>query len=72
MPTGDPKLHAKWGGDGPALRHLAENFCVSRGGIIYRRRSSYCLTDEDNSAIDYLFQEWDYGYDDNLFSEDGV
>lgn len=47
--------------DSEALMHLDGRFRVSRGGIIHPVEG-VMPTERDNSAIDYLIYEWDYGY----------
>lgn len=66
MPSGDPKLHGKWGPDeSRAFRYLfASGFKLTRGGV-WHPRVGYqwgwdVLAEE---AIDYLCDEWDYAYD---------
>lgn len=64
MAQATDELRAIWhaGGDAGALAHLAPNFTVHEGDI--RRNPGYQPTERDFSAIDYLFQEWDYTYTD--------
>jgi len=40
---------------------LKANFTIIRG-VIRRKLPTYVLSNEDESAIDYLFWEWDYVY----------
>jgi hypothetical protein len=45
------------------MRHLSlAGFTFPKGGII-RAPEGYTPTDDDYSAIDYLCQEWDYGWE---------
>lgn len=63
MPQAPEELCARWGiGDEEALEQLSTNFIVDRGGFIHPR-TSYTPTPDDYSAIDFLCQEYDYGYD---------
>lgn len=61
-------LRARWerdvwcGGDEHALDHLELNFYVDSHFTIRPRSADYVPTEEDESAIDYLFYEWDYCY----------
>jgi hypothetical protein len=68
MPSGPPELHRKWcdrgpyegHGDSNALHFLGERgIRPSRGGIFYLQ-ANRPLDDEENSALDYLFMEWDF------------
>ncbi len=61
MPQGPAHLHAKWGDCRNALGFLGGRFkCVD--GLI-RPLSGTIPTAEELEAIDYLFLEWDFGYD---------
>lgn len=63
MPQATSELQALWGtSDEKALDQILPNFTISRGGII-RPKSGYSPSETDFSAIDFLFQEWDYDYD---------
>lgn len=63
MPQATSELQVLWGtSDEKALDQILPNFTISRGGII-RPKLNYVQTDKDLSAIDFLFQEWDYGYE---------
>lgn len=68
MPSGPPALHRFWcdfgpyegHGDSNALHYLADGgLKPNRGGIfiIPKGREMGAL---ENSALDYLFMEWDY------------
>ena len=64
MPQATDELRAKFpGDDGEALDVLEQNFVVDRTGVIRKKDSAYKPTDREFDAIDYLFQEWDYGYE---------
>jgi hypothetical protein len=68
MPSGPPELHRKWCDHGPYIGHGDSNALYylaqrglkpTRGGVFYIPHGR-ALTDEENSALDYLFMEWDY------------
>lgn len=69
MPSGPPDLHEKWCNFGPysglgdsnALHYLAERGLRPNQGGIFMIPHDRITTDEENSALDYLFLEWDYG-----------
>ena len=63
MPQATDELRAKFPGwDSEALAVLDANFTVSSGGVIRPKALGYQPTEREDDAIDYLFQEWDYGY----------
>jgi len=63
MPQATDELREKFpGSDSEALEVIATNFLVDRGGVIRKRDPKYKPTVREYDAIDYLFQEWDYGY----------
>lgn len=65
MPQSPPELRAKFpDGDLEALRVLKENFVIDQSGVIHPRAWGYEPTSRENEAIDYLWLEWDYGYED--------
>ncbi len=47
--------------DDQAWEVLKDNF-NDDAGIIYPKVLGYKATEMENSAIDYLWEEWDYGY----------
>ena len=61
MPSGPIELHEKWQCPSIALEHLALNFIDDRG-VIRPRVSGYQMTQEEESAVEYLCFEWDFGY----------
>lgn len=66
MPQATPELAAKFpGGDTEALQVIKANFVVPRGFVIHPKVKGYKPTEREDDAIDYLFHEWDYGYDPN-------
>lgn len=63
MPQATPDLRARWADDSTALGHLHGRYLVGRGGVIQPLVGTV-PTSDDYSAIDYLIQEWDYGYNE--------
>jgi hypothetical protein len=51
-----------------ALEVLKKNFGVANHGILYPKDRSYIPTDKEYAAINYLFREWDYSYDPEVYS----
>lgn len=63
MPQATDELRSKFPGwDSEALDVLRPNFTVARNGVIRPKTSNYEPTERESDAIDYLIQEWDYGY----------
>lgn len=62
MPQASEELRARWGVDlERALAVLVpERFVVDERGYIHVRECALPLTEEEDSAIDFLCQEWDY------------
>ena len=50
----------RWDGETHAVRHLLKNFYITFGTI--QAKAGHVVDDDDQSAIDYLIQEWDYAY----------
>lgn len=78
MPQGPAELHEYWesksdkGGDDAAMTHLLDNRGFRcRNGIILQPKG-HVNSEEDNSAIDYLCMEWDYGYEPYKESTDAT
>jgi hypothetical protein len=46
-----------------AYRTLDANF-VEKAGVYRRKDPNYTPTEVEYKAIDYLFHEWDYGYEE--------
>lgn len=62
MPSGPVELHEKWGDDLSATAYLEKRGWKLMPGFVWRMPSQeYKPTAEENSAVDYLFLEWDYG-----------
>ncbi len=63
MPQASEELRAKFpGSDQEAHGVLVENFILSKGWIIRPKVAVYKMTEREGDAIDYLCDEWDYGY----------
>lgn len=77
MPQATDKLRIAWNDDDgiddvKATRYLQERgFIFTRGGMIVAS-FDHEFNEKDYSAIDYMFQEWDYGYDPKLRHKDGT
>jgi hypothetical protein len=64
MPQATDDLRAKFPGwDAEALEVLAENFTDTRG-VFRKKNPAYQPTEREWEAINYMFQEWDYGYEE--------
>lgn len=69
MPSGPPELHEKWcdhgpnqSGDANAIAFLeAAGYKLSRDWQWTLPSPGHAPTDEENSALDYLVLEWDFG-----------
>ena len=68
MPSGPPELHRKWcqagpwqgHGDSNALHYLEQQgFKPTRGGM-FIIPGMHVISEEESSALDYLWMEWDY------------
>jgi hypothetical protein len=65
MPQATPELQAKFpGGDAEAWGVLRENFRDDCGMIRPKDPKYRPTTDREWEAINYLFHEWDYGYEE--------
>ena len=66
MPQATRPLQEKWDHDNQmdakAITHLKNAGFEMKSGII-RAPAGYTPTEDDYSAIDYLCQEWDYGWE---------
>ncbi|QDH83662.1 hypothetical protein [Achromobacter phage Motura] len=62
MPQASAELAAKFKDDGDAFEVLADRFHVGTNGYIQPKQGTE-VTDDDMDAIEYLVDEWDYGYD---------
>lgn len=77
MPQATDKLRLLWNDedgvdDVQATRYLLDRgFIFSRGGMIVAS-VDHVFNEKDYSAIDYMFQEWDYGFDPKLRYKDGT
>lgn len=65
MPTAPKELRDKFPGmDTEALQLLeAAGFTVSKDFIVRKPKPDYNPSSREFDAIDYLVEEWDYGYD---------
>lgn len=62
MPSGPPELQAKWGDDAAALKFLADRgYKLLRTWDHKKPTPDHVPDADENSALDYLFLEWDYG-----------
>jgi len=69
MPSGPPELHRQWCDRGPYVAYGDANalHLLQQGGLKPNRGGMFLipkgrvLTDDETSALDYLFMEWDYG-----------
>ena len=62
MPSARKELQDKFPGmDAEAMEALKDNFFES--DFVFRRNDvNYKPTPREMEALDYLFEEWDYGY----------
>lgn len=68
MPQATDELRAKFPEcDSEALDVLEVNFTQTKG-IFRKKNPAYSPTQREWDAIDYMFQEWDYGYEEGLNS----
>lgn len=64
MPQAPQWLRDKFpGDDAEALEILEANF-TEKAGVFRKKDPNYQPTEREFEAIDYLFQEWDYGYEE--------
>lgn len=64
MPQATDELRAKFPGwDAEAMEVLEKNFICSKGGVYRKKDPNYEPTQREWDAIDYMWQEWDYGYE---------
>lgn len=66
MPQANDELRARWTDD-KALELLKDNFTWPNGGFL-PKQIGYEATDEEESAMDYMWLEWDYA-DHKLYLE---
>lgn len=62
MPQAPSHLRVMFEDDSAAWAVLAENFRDDRG-MIRPKVKGYRATAQEDCAIDYLWLEWDYGYE---------
>jgi hypothetical protein len=65
MPQATDELRAEFPGhDSEAMDVLDANFTQTK--FVYRKKDrAYQPTPREWAAINYLFQEWDYGYEED-------
>ena len=64
MPQATQELRDKFPGDDKeALKVIEDNFIVHKGFVIRPKVKDYKPTQREDDALDYLFHEWDYGYE---------
>lgn len=64
MPQASQELRDKFpDGDAEAHDVLEQNF-VERAGVYRRKNNTYTPTRREEEALDYLFHEWDYCYEE--------
>lgn len=64
MPSAPDWLRDRFpGGDREALDILDANF-VETAGMFRKKEAGYVPTVREWEAIDYLFREWDYAYEE--------
>lgn len=63
MPSGPPELQREFGDDATALEFIDKNYEVGKGFVIRPRVAGYKATAKENRALDYLWLEWDYGFE---------
>lgn len=63
MPSAPPELQAEWpGGDLEAIQYLeAQGYRQTRAFGWRRPAPDHEPTERENSALDYLWLEWDWG-----------
>ena len=63
MPQAPQWLRDKFPGDDQeALAILDANF-TEKAGIFRRKDPTYIPTEREDEALNYMFQEWEYGYE---------
>ena len=63
MPSATPELQAKFPGcDREAFEVLKKNY-NEKAGVFYPKVVDYKATEREDDALDYMFHEWDYGYE---------
>ena len=62
MPPESGKPKAEWSGFGPALAYLRERKIIPDANGYFHIASGQYLSKKSWRALDYLVQEWDYGW----------
>lgn len=70
MPQADDELRekiGKWFGSidvhGPLEFLMSHGFTLGDAGIVYAPTQSHSLSRDEYSCVDFLVEEWDYGYE---------
>lgn len=63
MPQGPPELQEEFGTDYAALQIIKENYTEGKGFVIRPKVEGYKSTELENRALNYLWLEWDYGFE---------
>lgn len=61
MPQGPDHLHERWGDDGAAWQFLKERG-FTHVAFVIQAKPGHAMTDDEQSAIEYLILEWDWDY----------
>lgn len=61
MPSGPTALHLKWNSDGKAVAYLEGRGFKLCHDWMWMPPENHVYTEQDRSALDYLFLEWEYG-----------
>ncbi len=74
MPQASDELRAAWPGmDTEALEHLAARGWYMQPFGVYRRpKHAHVISLREYSALEYLCDEWDYAFDLNGSTDDGL
>ena len=66
MPQAPEYLREEFDDDQAAWKVLNEHYREAKGGLIVPRVAGYKATEQENRALDYLWLEWDYGFEGTL------
>lgn len=62
MPQASQETIDAWPHSQEAALTLLETNFFEDGGWFHRKDSNYQMTEEEGNAIQYLIEEWDYGW----------
>lgn len=62
MPQASEELRAKFPGDDTEAWDVLNKNFNEIAGVIFPKVAGYQMTEREGEAIDYLSDEWDYGY----------